>query len=120
VPHLYRAVALSAPIQQATRDQESGCHAYCFCTDPCDPLTIRDYELWEYSVSLVAHFAHQNYTDMLVAFSSVGFVKTNNRAYLSTRNEPVYRPNLKKGAYSSNKILDRVITKERSCGFVKA
>ena len=34
------AVELSAPIQLATREQESGCHAYCFSADPCDAVAI--------------------------------------------------------------------------------
>jgi quinol monooxygenase YgiN len=28
-------VARSAPIQQATRDDEPGCLVYCFAADPC-------------------------------------------------------------------------------------
>ena len=30
-----RAVEESAPVQQATRDDEPGCRAYCFAPDPC-------------------------------------------------------------------------------------
>ena len=48
-----RAVALSVLIQKAIRDQEPGCHAYCFSADPCDPVAIQVYELWEHSESLV-------------------------------------------------------------------
>ena len=95
-----RAVEISTPIQQATRDQEGGCHAYCFSADPCDPLAIQVYELWEDSESLVAHFDHKNYTAMLEAFSTVGLIESINRAYLTERNEPVYGPNFeKKTAY---------------------
>ena len=91
-----RAVELSAPIQQATRDQESGCHAYCFSADPCDPVAIQVYELWEDSESLVAHFDHANYLAMLEAFSSLGLLESINRAYLTERNESVYGPNFEK------------------------
>jgi quinol monooxygenase YgiN len=91
-----RAVELSAPIQQATRNEEPGCHAYCFSADPCDAVAIQVYELWEDSESLVAHFDHQNYNDMLEAFSSVGLLESINRAYLTERNEPVYGPNFEK------------------------
>ena len=91
-----RAVELSMPIQQATRDQEAGCQAYCFSADPCDPVAIQVYELWEDSESLVAHFEHKNYAAMLEAFSSVGLIESINRAYLSDRNEPVYGPNFEK------------------------
>jgi quinol monooxygenase YgiN len=90
------AVELSTSIQQATRDQEAGCHAYCFSADPCDPIAIQVYELWEDGESLVAHFDHENYLAMLEAFSSVGLVDSINRAYLTEKNEPVYGPNFEK------------------------
>ena len=90
------AVILSTPIQQATRDQEAGCHAYCFSADPCDPVAIQVCELWEDSESLIAHFDHPNYVAMLEAFSSLGLVDSINRAYLTERNEPVYGPNFEK------------------------
>ena len=44
--HRDRAVAESAPVQQATRDEEAGCQAYCFAPDPCVPTRIQVYELW--------------------------------------------------------------------------
>jgi len=91
-----RAVELSIPIQQATRDQESGCHAYCFAADPCDPIAIQVYELWEDSDSLVAHFEHENYHSMVELSSQVGFLESINRAYLTDKNESVYGPNFEK------------------------
>jgi quinol monooxygenase YgiN len=91
-----KAVDLSIPIQQATRDQEAGCHAYCFSADPCDPVSIQVYELWEDSESLVAHFDHPNYHAMVAVSSQSGFVESINRAYLTERNEPVYGPNFEK------------------------
>jgi quinol monooxygenase YgiN len=90
------AVELSIPIQQATRDQEPGCHAYCFAADPCDPVAIQVYELWEDSDSLVAHFEHENYHSMVELSSQVGFLETINRAYLTDKNESVYGPNFGK------------------------
>ena len=87
------AVQLSIPIQQATRDEETGCHTYCFAADPCDHLDMQVYELWEDNESLVAHFKHKNYHAMLELFSKVVFVKSTNCAYLTERNEPVYGPN---------------------------
>ncbi len=95
-PDRDRAVELSIPIQQATRDQEKGCSAYCFAADPCDPLSIQVYELWEDSDSLVAHFDHENYRAMLELASKLGIVESINRAYLSERNEPVYGPDFEK------------------------
>ena len=32
-----RAVAESGPVQQATRDEEAGCQAYCFARTPVCP-----------------------------------------------------------------------------------
>jgi quinol monooxygenase YgiN len=86
------AVELSAPVQLATREQEPGCHAYCFAADPCEPTAIQVYELWQDSDSLVAHFSHPNYHAMVELLSKTGFLESINRAYLSERDEPVYGP----------------------------
>lgn len=95
-PDRDKAVELSIPFQRATRDQEAGCHAYCFAADPCEPHVIQVYELWEDSDSLVAHFEHENYQAMVDMLSQVGFVESINRAYLTERNEPVYGPDFEK------------------------
>ena len=91
-----RAVEISTPIQQATRDQETGCHVYCLSADPCNPVAIQVYELWEDSESLASHFDHPNYAAMLEAFSGLGLVDSINRAYLTERNESVYGEDFKK------------------------
>jgi quinol monooxygenase YgiN len=91
-----RAVELSAPVQLATREQEAGCHAYCFAADPCDPVAIQVYELWKDSDALVAHFDHSNYHAMVELLSQAGILESINRAYLTEKNEPVYGPNLEK------------------------
>ena len=88
-----RAVERSAPIQLATREQEPGCQAYCFAADPCDPVAIQVYELWDDSDSLAAHFLHQNYQDMVALLTEIGFLESVNRAYLAEKDEPVYGPN---------------------------
>ena len=88
-----RAVALSTPVQQATRDNEPGCHDYCFAPDPCAADTIQVYELWEDSDSLAAHFDHPNYHAMVELLGGCGFVESINRAYLTERDEPVYGDN---------------------------
>jgi quinol monooxygenase YgiN len=90
------AVSQSAPIQQATRDQEHGCQAYCFSADPCNPEAVQVYELWQDSESLVAHFEHPNYLAMLELMAEVGVLESINRAYLTHRDEPVYGPNFEK------------------------
>jgi quinol monooxygenase YgiN len=76
-----RAVEVSTPNQQATRNEEDGYHAYCFSADPCDPVAVQVYELWEDSESLVAHFDHPNYVAMLEAFSGLGLVGRRNRRH---------------------------------------
>lgn len=88
-----RAVDLSAPVQMATREQEPGCNAYCFSADPCDPLAIQVYELWDSSEYLVDHFSHANYHAMVDLLSKSGFLESVSRAYLSERDEPVYGAN---------------------------
>ena len=97
-----RAVALSAEVQLATRQQEAGCHDYCFAPDPCEPTRIQVYELWEDSDSLAAHFEHPNYHKMVEVLSETGILESINRAYLTERDEPVYGPdNEKKTAFFS-------------------
>jgi quinol monooxygenase YgiN len=80
------AVEKTADIQMATRQEEAGCHAYCFAPDPSVPTRIQVYELWEDSDSLAAHF-------MVAALSSAGIRESINQAYLTERSEPVYGPN---------------------------
>ncbi len=53
----------TAPIQQATRDDEPGCLIYCFAADPCRDDVIQVYELWESAEDLAAHLVHPNYFD---------------------------------------------------------
>ncbi|MCP4842614.1 MAG: antibiotic biosynthesis monooxygenase [Halieaceae bacterium] len=90
------AVKKSTPVQLATREDEPGCLAYCFSADPCDPLSIQVYELWNDSDALVAHFDHPNYHEMLAVMSDAGVLESRNRAYLTERDEPVYGPDLEK------------------------
>ena len=52
------AIEKARPLQQATRDDEPGCHAYVFSPDPCVAGRIAVYELWEDEASLAAHFQH--------------------------------------------------------------
>jgi len=88
--HRDRAVEDSAPVQQATRDEEPGCQAYCFAADPCVPTRIQVYELWDDEPTLVAHFKHQNYEDMKTVLNRQGIVDTANQMYLISAHEPVY------------------------------
>ena len=87
------AVEITREVQLATREQEPGCHDYCFAPDPCEPTVIQVYELWEDSDSLAAHFDHPNYQAMVELLSGAGFVESINRAYLTERDEPVYGEN---------------------------
>ena len=55
------AVALTADVQRLTREEEPGCHDYCFAPDPAIPTRMQVYELWADSESLAAHFQHPYY-----------------------------------------------------------
>jgi quinol monooxygenase YgiN len=83
-------VARSAPIQQATRDDEPGCLVYCFAADPCYPDRIQVYELWESAEALAAHFHHQNYHDMRAMLGGGGLVKSVSRKHRIDASAPVY------------------------------
>ena len=85
-----RAVSLVADVQRLTREEEPGCHDYCFAPDPAIPTRLQVYELWEDSDSLAAHFHHPYYEQMASLLRGVGFVSSTNQAYLIERAEPVY------------------------------
>lgn len=84
------AVELSASIQLATREEEEGCASYCFAPDPSVPNRIQVYELWETEESLVSHFKHKNYANMVEALNSIGVRETENQMYLIDKHKPVY------------------------------
>ena len=84
------AVEASQPLQQATRDDEPGCRAYCFAADPCDDKRIQVYELWQDETSLAAHFEHENYFNMRNTLGSIGMTGSDNRKYRCDISEPVY------------------------------
>ncbi len=84
------AVSLVADVQRLTREEERGCHDYCFAPDPAVPTRMQVYELWEDSDSLAAHFEHPYYEQMASLLRGVGFISSTNRAYLIERGEPVY------------------------------
>ena len=85
------AVALSAAVQKATRDDEPGCLAYCFAADPAEPTHIQVYELWTDPTNLAKHFDHPNYARMVELLrNSGGFVTSENRLYAADDRGPVY------------------------------
>lgn len=85
------AVALTAPVQLATRNDEQGCEAYCFAADPSVPEHIQVYELWTDAENLAKHFDHPNYAKMVeVLHNCGGFVKSENRLYTASDCGPVY------------------------------
>ncbi len=87
------AVAITADVQMATRQEEAGCQAYCFAPDPSVPTRIQVYELWDDNDSLVAHFKHPNYDKMRELLHGANIKESINQAYLVERGEPVYGPN---------------------------
>jgi quinol monooxygenase YgiN len=78
------------PLQQATREEEPGCLAYCFAADPVVPGRIQVYELWDSQASLAAHFEHPNYRAMRTAFATIGLKSADNHKFRVDRREPVY------------------------------
>ncbi|MFP6807537.1 MAG: antibiotic biosynthesis monooxygenase [Pseudomonadales bacterium] len=88
-----QAVDVTRVVQMATREEELGCHDYCFAPDPAVPTRIQVYELWEDSDSLAAHFKHPNYSKMVELLGSANIKESINRAYQVERGEPVYGAN---------------------------
>ena len=97
------AVRLTADVQRLTREEEPGCHDYCFAPDPAIPTRMQVYELWENSESLAAHFQHPYYDRMAGLLQGVGIVSSTNQAYLVERGEPVYN---EKGEKKTGFFLD--------------
>ena len=84
------AVELTRDIQQATRDEEPGCLAYCFGADPCVDTRIQVYELWADAESLAKHFEHPNYFTMRETLGAAGLTAAVSRKYEVSRDAPVY------------------------------
>ena len=85
-----KVIEITADIQLATRNEEEGCISYCFAADPCVDNRIQVYELWETEASLLAHFSHHTYHQMVEALNSVGIRSTENQMYLIEKNKSVY------------------------------
>ena len=85
-----RCMIETASLQQATRDDEPGCLAYCFAPDPCVDGRIQVYELWADEASLAAHFHHENYLNMRTRLGQFGLKGADNRKYRCDLSEPVY------------------------------
>ena len=85
-----RAVELGRSLQQATRDDEPGCLAYCFSADPCVATRVLVYELWADEASLAAHFEHPNYVNMRTMLGDCGIVGADHNKYRCDLREPVY------------------------------
>lgn len=94
IPADKRAAAIegSAPLQQATRDDEPGCRAYVFAADPCRDDVIQVYELWDDAESLAAHFLHENYFNMRKFLGESGITAADTRKFRTDADEPVYGP----------------------------
>ena len=84
------AMRSAGPLQQKTRSEEPGCHAYVFAPDPCVEGRICVYELWEDEASLAAHFQHANYLNMRTALGQIGLKGADNKKYRVDLSEPVY------------------------------
>lgn len=84
------ACVASAALQMATRDDEPGCKAYSFGTDPVDPTIMQVYELWEDEPTLAAHFEHENYFNMRALLGEMGIVGAETSKFRCDLQEPVY------------------------------
>ena len=84
------AITKAIPLQQATRDNESGCESYVFSPDPATEEKVVVFELWDDRDSLHAHFDHQNYFNMGSMFGQVGLASAESRKWRVTACEPVY------------------------------
>lgn len=85
------AVAATAPLVKATRDDEPGCLAYVFSADSVDPTMMVIYELWEDAATLDAHFQHENYFRMRdILRSGFGKLKAHHMKYRIDARDPVY------------------------------
>lgn len=85
-----KAVELTTPIQMKTRNEEAGCHAYCFAADPGVPNRIQVHELWEDKASIRAHFDHPYYAQMVEVLRGIGLTDTWNQIYEVGKHTPVY------------------------------
>lgn len=92
IPAEKRAACLeaSAPLQQATRDEEDGCLAYVFAPDPCRDDVISVYELWDTAPNLAAHFLHPYYTNMRTKLGAMGITGADVKKYRVDAVAPVY------------------------------
>lgn len=92
IPTEKRAACLeaSAPLQQATRDEEDGCLAYVFAPDPCRDDVIAVYELWDTAPNLAAHFLHPYYTNMRTKLGEMGITGADVKKYRVDAVAPVY------------------------------
>ena len=88
----HELIERTAPIQQATRDDEPGCLVYCFAADPCQDDLIQVYELWESEEALAAHFLHQNYLDMRSTLGAGGLAGVVHRKHRIDATAEVYGP----------------------------
>ena len=84
------ALEASRAPQQATRDDEPGCLAYCFSADPCVSNRVQVYELWSNGDDLDAHFEHDNYHNMRLVLRNSGMTESDTRKYRIDAHDPVY------------------------------
>ncbi|HUS42281.1 MAG TPA: antibiotic biosynthesis monooxygenase [Ilumatobacteraceae bacterium] len=83
-------ITQTAPIQQATRDEEPGCLVYCFAEDPCEEDLIQVYELWESEETLEVHLDHPNYWNMRNTLGAGGIADVVHRKHRIDATAAVY------------------------------
>ena len=84
------AVEASQSYQQATRDDEPGCIAYCFAADPCAETRVQVYEAWDDGPSLAEHLKHPNYFNMRDTLGKFDMVSAESAAHNVSESTTVY------------------------------
>ncbi len=79
-----------AALQQATRDEEVGCEAYCLSADSTRDDRVLVYELWRDEVSLAAHFEHRYFHEMRAVFHRFPRTGGEVKKYRCDLSEPVH------------------------------
>lgn len=84
------AVEAGRGYQQATRDDEPGCIAYCFAADPCSETRVQVYEAWTNGPSLALHLKHENYFNMRDTLGKFEMVSAESAAHNVSESTTVY------------------------------
>jgi len=83
-------LAEGAALQEATRNEEPGCQAYCLSADPTLDTRVLVHERWQDQASLAAHFEHPYFHEMRTVFHRFERTGGEVRKYRCDLSEPVH------------------------------